>query len=35
VDPLLAGNGWWNFTMPAYVAAGQYLMRVELIGMDF
>ena len=34
VDSLLAGNGWWNFTMPACIAAGQYLMRVELIGID-
>ena len=32
VDSMMAGNGWWNFTMPACVAAGQYLMRVELIG---
>jgi hypothetical protein len=32
VDSLLAGNGWWNFTMPACIAAGQYLMRVELTG---
>ena len=29
---MIAGNGWWNFTMPSCVAAGDYLMRVELIG---
>jgi hypothetical protein len=29
---MIAGNGWWDFTMPACIAAGQYLMRVELIG---
>ena len=33
VDSMIAGAGWWNFTMPACIEAGQYLMRVELIGM--
>jgi len=33
VDTMIAGNGWWSFTMPSCVAAGQYLMRVELIAL--
>jgi cellulase len=33
VDSMIAGNGWWNFTMPSCIAAGQYLMRVELIAL--
>jgi len=33
VDSMIAGAGWWNFTMPACVAAGEYLMRVELIAL--
>jgi len=33
VDSMIAGAGWWNFTMPACIAAGQYLMRVELIAL--
>ncbi|TVY81198.1 putative endo-beta-1,4-glucanase D [Lachnellula suecica] len=33
VDTMIAGNGWWNFTMPTCVAPGQYLMRVELIAL--
>ncbi|KAN0093827.1 lytic polysaccharide monooxygenase [Hyaloscypha variabilis] len=33
VDLMIAGNGWWNFTMPSCVAAGDYLMRVELIAL--
>jgi cellulase len=32
VDSMIAGAGWWNFTMPECVEAGQYLLRVELIG---
>jgi len=27
------GIGWWDFTVPSCVAAGQYLMRVELIAL--
>ena len=30
---MIAGAGWWNFTMPTCVAAGQYLMRHELIAL--
>ncbi|KAF8865395.1 glycoside hydrolase family 61 protein [Acephala macrosclerotiorum] len=33
VDTMIAGNGWWSFTMPSCVAAGQYLMQVELIAL--
>ena len=33
VDSMIAGQGWWNFTMPACIEAGQYLLRVELIAL--
>ncbi|TVY55268.1 putative endo-beta-1,4-glucanase D [Lachnellula cervina] len=37
VDTMIAGTssgvGWWDFTVPSCVAAGQYLMRVELIAL--
>jgi len=33
VDSMIAGAGWWNFTMPSCVAPGDYLMRVELIAL--
>jgi len=33
VDTMIAGAGWWSFTVPACVAPGQYLMRVELIAL--
>jgi cellulase len=32
---MIAGAGWWNFTMPECIAAGQYLLRVELIGKNY
>jgi cellulase len=35
VDSMIAGAGWWNFTMPECIAAGQYLLRVELIGKNY
>ncbi|KAL1863068.1 hypothetical protein VTK73DRAFT_6493 [Phialemonium thermophilum] len=33
VDKMIANKGWHNFTMPACVAPGDYLMRVELIAL--
>ncbi|TVY45984.1 putative endo-beta-1,4-glucanase D [Lachnellula subtilissima] len=37
VDTMIAGTssgvGWWDFTVPSCVAAGQYLMRIELIAL--
>jgi cellulase len=30
---MIAGNGWWYFTLPSCIAPGQYLMRVELIAL--
>jgi len=33
VDSMIAGAGWWNFTMPACLESGQYLMRQELIAL--
>jgi len=30
---MIAGAGWWSFDLPACVAAGQYLLRVELIAL--
>ncbi|KAH8596593.1 family 61 glycosyl hydrolase [Bisporella sp. PMI_857] len=33
VDTMIAGGGWWSFTLPSCVAAGQYLMRVELLAL--
>lgn len=33
VDRMIAGNGWYDFTMPSCVAPGQYLMRVEIIAL--
>ncbi|EPE24460.1 endoglucanase II [Glarea lozoyensis ATCC 20868] len=33
VDTMIAGQGWWEFTMPTCVAPGQYLMRIELLAL--
>ncbi|KAI0022974.1 glycoside hydrolase family 61 protein [Xylariomycetidae sp. FL0641] len=33
VDNMIANHGWHYFTMPACVAPGDYLMRVELIAL--
>lgn len=33
VDTMIAGNGWWYFTMPACVAPGNYIMRGELLAL--
>ena len=33
VDNVISGNGWHYFTMPSCIAPGQYLLRVELIGL--
>lgn len=33
VDSMIANKGWYYFTMPACVAPGDYLMRVELIAL--
>ncbi|KAK0719140.1 family 61 glycosyl hydrolase [Lasiosphaeris hirsuta] len=33
VDSMIANGGWHYFTLPSCVAAGQYLMRVELIAL--
>jgi cellulase len=30
---MIAGQGWWEFTMPTCVAPGQYLMRIELLAL--
>lgn len=32
VDRLIANKGKFTFTLPSCIAAGQYLMRVEIIG---
>lgn len=32
VDTMVAGGGWWYFTLPSCIAPGDYLMRAELIG---
>ena len=34
VDRLIANKGKVSFTIPNCIAAGQYLLRVELIGMS-
>ncbi len=34
VDSMIAGDCWWNFTIPVSVTAGQYLPRVKLIVMN-
>ena len=34
VDRLIANKGKVSFTIPKCIAAGQYLLRVELIGMS-
>ncbi|KAF9871230.1 glycosyl hydrolase family 61 [Colletotrichum karsti] len=34
VDDMRADDGWHNFTMPACVASGEYLMRVELLALQ-
>lgn len=33
VDRLIANKGKMSFSIPSCIAAGQYLLRVELIGM--
>ncbi|KAI0129665.1 glycoside hydrolase family 61 protein [Xylariales sp. AK1849] len=33
VDNMISQNGWVNFAMPSCIAAGQYLMRVELLAL--
>ncbi|KAL8306185.1 hypothetical protein RB601_009046 [Gaeumannomyces tritici] len=33
VDALIANQGWFYFNLPACVAPGQYLMRVELLAL--
>jgi len=33
VDSMIAGAGWWNFTMPTCIAPGEYLLRHELIAL--
>ena len=33
VDNMIAGGGWANFTLPACVADGQYLLRVEILAL--
>ncbi|KAK6525112.1 hypothetical protein TWF694_005260 [Orbilia ellipsospora] len=33
VDTLIAGGGWWYFTMPSCLAPGNYLMRAEVIAL--
>jgi lytic cellulose monooxygenase (C1-hydroxylating) len=33
VDNMIAQGGWNNFTIPTCIESGDYLMRVELIGM--
>jgi len=33
VDNMLANNGWSYFTMPTCIAAGSYLLRVEIIAL--
>lgn len=33
VDNVIAGNGWHSFTLPACVADGQYLLRIELLAL--
>jgi lytic cellulose monooxygenase (C1-hydroxylating) len=33
VDRMIAGNGWYDFTVPSCVKPGQYLMRVEIIAL--
>lgn len=35
VDTMVAGNGWWYFTLPSCIAPGDYLMRAELVGKFF
>lgn len=32
-DHLIANNGWANFTLPACLAPGQYLLRAEIIAL--
>ncbi|TFK65372.1 hypothetical protein BDN72DRAFT_203656 [Pluteus cervinus] len=33
VDTVIENEGWWYFTMPACLAPGNYLMRVELLAL--
>lgn len=33
VDRMISNNGWTEFSMPACVAPGQYLLRAELIAL--
>jgi cellulase len=33
VDKMIAGAGWWSFTMPSCLAPGDYLMRAELLAL--
>lgn len=33
VDNMISNNGWAYFNMPSCIAPGQYLLRVELIGL--
>lgn len=33
VDNMITNNGWYDFTLPACVADGQYLLRVEIIAL--
>ncbi len=33
VDRLIANNGWVDFTLPSCLAAGDYLLRAEVIAL--
>lgn len=33
VDRMIANNGWVDFTLPTCIAAGDYLLRAEIIAL--
>lgn len=33
VDNVISGGGWHSFVLPSCIAPGQYLLRIELIGL--